>query len=68
MTEFCVFFYDQKYQKYYVHYRHYYNYVETYDMPDTCDKFEYSKLTKRSINEHSQNGIELKRFINTICE
>ena len=63
MTEFCVFIYDQKYQKYYVYYHHLNKYVETYDMPDTCDKFEYSKLTKRSINEHSKNGIEIKDLL-----
>jgi hypothetical protein len=65
MTEFCVFFYDQRYQKYYVYYHHLNKYVETYDMPDTCDRFEYSKLTKRSINEQSKNGIEIKDLLIT---
>ena len=67
MSEFCVFFHDQKYHKYYVYHPHLKKYEETDDILNTCDRFEYSKLTKKSIAEKSNEGIEQKRFINKIC-
>lgn len=63
MSEFCVFFHDVKYHKYHVYYYHLQKYEEVYDDPSECDKFEYSKLTKKSISEQSKKGIELKDLL-----
>lgn len=63
MSEFCVFFHDQKYHTYCVYYHHLNKYEETDYIPDTIDKFEYSKLTKKGLAEKNKEGIEMKDIL-----
>jgi hypothetical protein len=63
MSEFCVFFFDQKYHKYHVYYHHLKKYEETNDLPNKCDNFEYSKLTKKGLAEKFKEGIEMKDIL-----
>lgn len=70
MTEFCVFFHDVRYHKYYVYYHHLDKYEVSIEIPNKCDSFEHSKLTKIKINQQLQNGLTmndiLKDYANNI--
>ena len=63
MSEFCVFIYDKKIQLYYVYYHHLELYVETNETPNNCDNFEYSRLTKRTIQSKSEEGITIQNLL-----
>ncbi len=61
--EYCVFYHDVNYHTYYVYYAHLDKYEVTNEIPNHCDNFEHSRLTKISINEKLNEGKEMKDIL-----
>ena len=68
MTEFCVFFHDQKFHLYHVYYYHTDTYEETHEIPNKCDSFEHSRLTKQKIHERIKDNISMEILLKEYAE
>jgi len=60
---YCVFYHDQKFHKYYIYYAHDNKYEESFEIPNKCDNFEHSRLTKISINDKLSKGFTMQDIL-----